>query len=891
MRRLWRLATLPLEGVEAQLGREYNKGGRGGWCESDWGSVVEVEFEGGWDNQRVVLWRRGSKTPWEQLQKEALEAQGLGLVVKGQGRLIDVGALTTGDRGIEEWVARVFEGGADWLREVVHSGAGTLPGVTAELERLYIEIKGEAERAEIRGESGPRSELSLRRRAGAMLLHHQVSSLLWQRKVVTAKQARRLVAVAAQVAKGVEKAPKAHYANLYDLKEAMGAVERKRGEGVALEKKGEMREGEMASVDTQALAELWEKVMGPMEDNHPLLTLLHESKAHSPRFHPTLAGLLEEAKGRGEALQFLPAAAEKLSVAAFQGLWDTVEELRGKCIVDVMSRQQYEDPEEVALVVGLRAVFKGPPKTTDRCKQVMETGTLGEVAEEAELWAQWFLKEVELEISRDRAHCQLHGGKPYGAGEATKAVLARTKDVWTKVRLVTQYFPMKRGGKGEGVKSGIVVELPEEEGLLPSSCANPTADDMVEDGVDGVTLGKRDSANWFFQHSLLQGVRKYFCVRVTVPEEWLVGRGEVTGLMKDKRGWFFILRFNRLPMGGRSCPLVGQSVSSIVALLVEGMVPGCRVYPVQDDLCLRARGKAMEVAMDKALDLVFATATIEEKTSKRVAFGEEVELVGRLVNAREKKVALPRAKRFTYLAHAAVVKGLLEWEGELRDAMVAEVTTESMQTLVGRLEWWGENTRRGVTSLAPLYAVAKFGHAVAGRTEQIIKALDWWLRLAREGRLKDEMLLGEEYEAQESVWSDCGDGAAGAWWIPEGGGPGQALWVKLTVAEKAMGSGPRELLSLRRALEKWGARWRRKTVFWCTDSEGSASAVNSGRQRGANGTREIEGIFDWAEKWDINLVAVWVPREMNKLADAFTRCEAREEAEALAQNEGMVLMQ
>jgi hypothetical protein len=56
-----------------------------------------------------------------------------------------------------------------------------------------------------------------------------------------------------------------------------------------------------------------------------------------------------------------------------------------------------------------------------------------------------------------------------------------------------------------------------------------------------------------------------------------------------------------------------------------------------------------------------------------------------------------------------------------------------------------------------------------------------------------------------------------------------------------------------------------------------------------NGSREIDGIYDWAEKWDINLVAVWVPREMNKVADEFTRCENREEAVMLAAREGLVL--
>jgi hypothetical protein len=142
-----------------------------------------------------------------------------------------------------------------------------------------------------------------------------------------------------------------------------------------------------------------------------------------------------------------------------------------------------------------------------------------------------------------------------------------------------------------------------------------------------------------------------------------------------------------------------------------------------------------------------------------------------------------------------------------------------MQTLVGRLEWWAENSRRGTTTLAPLYSVSNFGHPVEERSQKIRAALGWWLGAAKEGRLKDEIILGEEYqEGQESIWSDCGDKVAGAWWRPVGGGQGMALWVPLSQEEQDMGSGPRELLSLRRCLEVWGSRWRGKTVFWCTDS-------------------------------------------------------------------------
>ena len=108
-------------------------------------------------------------------------------------------------------------------------------------------------------------------------------------------------------------------------------------------------------------------------------------------------------------------------------------------------------------------------------------------------------------------------------------------------------------------------------------------------------------------------------------EEWLGKMKKegvaVEGVMEDRRGKVLILRFLRLPMGGRSMPLVGQSVSSIMALLVEAMVPGARVWPVQDDLCMRARGKEMERKVWEALEEVYRRATLRRRPVRGWSLG------------------------------------------------------------------------------------------------------------------------------------------------------------------------------------------------------------------------------------------------------------------------------
>lgn len=254
-----------------------------------------------------------------ELEAQALQHKGLGIVVCGRGRVVTQEELRGGGKELEGWLRGAFEGGQAWLGEVMEGKSGMLPGVVAELGKVYEVVKREAKVAELQGQSGPRSEESLRRRAGAVLLHRQAAGLLACGGRVTASHARKIVANAAKVAKGWDKERKAHYGNLYDLAEVSGAEMRGRDDKVVMSERVQGKEGELASVDTKGLVEMWEEKVGRVSDDHPIFRILHESRAHAPRFHPTLARMLEEAGARGEALQFLPAVAEKLSVECPRG--------------------------------------------------------------------------------------------------------------------------------------------------------------------------------------------------------------------------------------------------------------------------------------------------------------------------------------------------------------------------------------------------------------------------------------------------------------------------------------------------------------------------------------------------------------------------------------------
>ena len=314
-------------------------------------------------------------------------------------------------------------------------------------------------------------------------------------------------------------------------------------------------------------------------------------------------------------------------------------------------------------------------------------------------------------------------------------------------------------------------------------------------------MARLDATRYFYFFLLAIVYRRYFCMRVDIPEGYPVGDKWRPYVQKDARGTFVILQMQRLAMGARSSPAVAQAVSSIVCMVADVLCGGdCTTYPYMDDYIqalLRHVSKERGDEVEEIMAWTMKEAGLDEKKAKRVPQASKVVVMGREVDCAQGTCSLPAEKAFKYLEHLYVVLGLLE-EGRTNPAALAEVTRESLSALAGKLEFWARaGTLRGVGYISPLYAVVYHGHRVEARREHLVEALRWWVHQAESGRLKPEVLVGGLFARPEGgggranlvqvVRSDAGDNA-GAAYLED-----KVVFVEFTEEQRGWGSTAREM--------------------------------------------------------------------------------------------------
>ena len=99
-----------------------------------------------------------------------------------------------------------------------------------------------------------------------------------------------------------------------------------------------------------------------------------------------------------------------------------------------------------------------------------------------------------------------------------------------------------------------------------------------------------------------------------------------------------------------------------------------------------------------------------------------------------------------------------------------------------------------------------------------------------------------------------------------------------------------ELMPVYASLLRNKGRARGKVFVVGTDSVANAHRINSGRVRGAVALKMMQRIYDIADEYCIDLVAIWVPRAANQSLDAFSKCRSDAEAAAGASAAGLHLV-
>ena len=128
--------------------------------------------------------------------------------------------------------------------------------------------------------------------------------------------------------------------------------------------------------------------------------------------------------------------------------------------------------------------------------------------------------------------------------------------------------------------------------------------------------------------------------------------------------------------------------------------------------------------------------------------------------------------------------------------------------------------------------------------------------------------------------TDDGSGAAGREVVYHSVEPSERGWAADSLALKA----PVEALRLN------GAQWRGRFVVFLMDNLGNVARINKGRaERGTRAHALLSELYALADQFNIDFVALWLPRAANQLLDAFSKCRTDSEIESWAASRGLRL--
>ena len=107
---------------------------------------------------------------------------------------------------------------------------------------------------------------------------------------------------------------------------------------------------------------------------------------------------------------------------------------------------------------------------------------------------------------------------------------------------------------------------------------------------------------------------------------------------------------------------------------------------------------------------------------------------------------------------------------------------------------------------------------------------------------------------------------------------GQAKWSAEQLRDWEHDMVTKELYPLVEAIEANGAAWKGKGLKAGFDNTGAVYAINAGRAKSEKARNVMRKYCNLINKYELNVTAQWVPRELNKGADALSRQLSYEQA-------------
>lgn len=636
------------------------------------------------------------------------------------------------------------------------------------------------------------------------------------------------------------------------------------------------KEGELRKVCAKRLGLAYLEAVGEgnVPEDSAIWTVLSECRGHTQALAPHLEEKLREAHSRGEPLWLfdrdaLEPAPQGRELELF---WAEIARLIKQGTLEELTEAQQKDPAQCAAVAYLGVTFKGVLSRSAEEDKAVADGDLAAIARLAEQRAGKMMMELQAALgalgeARDDARAvgaatestpPPRAKGPAHAHVLLEQLLAKDAQSITKCRPVARFQYLSRGSDKLGLEPG---------GVLPSGCQPPQLLGVVAGATLADLIARCDAKDYFYCLNLSERGRALSCLAVHDPS-WPGG------------GRLRVFRLTALCMGQSCSPSMAQVVSSTIALVANARGAATATCPgwkalCDDFLCVAGR-EELQHAVDVLVKLMEEVG-VTEAAQKRV-FAPQAELMGKEFDLERGTVRVPPARLHKYLYHLHLALAALDHEDP---AMRGAISVDFLTRLTGVLGWVSETLVSGTLHLNSLYACTSGRKSIAQCRERVVADLRWWAAQAAAGKLESTLRLDCKAVAR-SVTLDASDVAIAA--VSDDG----AEWRALTAHERTMSSTRRELRAMALAVEMEGRRHPGATLVLCSDSLPAVCSFNRGRARGKS-RRDLLAVYEALERHGCHAVALWLPREFNRVADGASKAATEQAFGAWAVAHGMAV--
>jgi hypothetical protein len=344
-------------------------------------------------------------------------------------------------------------------------------------------------------------------------------------------------------------------------------------------------------------------------------------------------------------------------------------------------------------------------------------------------------------------------------------------------------------------------------------------------------------------------------------------------LAQESRNWFTLLWlglyyvYNSLPFGLTSCPYFTSAFTAEFSLWFIAM--GITAAFLVDDWLITARTLPEAKAKMSKIASVFKAigfGMAEEKFD----YGQKLIFLGVLLDTTTMTMRIDpsQCKGFR--------EQLLAYRKTLATTKHLDLST--LYHLSGKLNWFSEVVQCGRLHLHSLWEYQTTAPRLSKTLLQtVLKDLDWWDALLEQwandyssaGDIP--ILSGSEILAHPELVAIVQSDASGT----DGFGYMHSLLSESDIYEWYSSTWPANYIPHHsheaelRALLHYMQNHPHQggMVLWVSDSESACWSVNKGHCKDPSSRAVLELILEWCDRSRIQLVALWVPRELNTLAD------------------------